>query len=285
MTNKRSAPESRKGGASPLDRILFGLVAAATLPILTAGGLRAQDTQDWCRQNWSGRDHGERFCEVREETLAPPAGGLNVDAEPNGSIRVRAAAGGQVRVQARVETHASSLEEARALAKQVEISTEGGRIRARGPHDGHDQWWSVSYRIEAPAATDVSLRAMNGSIDLRGMTGTTRFRTLNGGVDLADMAGDVSGSTTNGGLDIVLAGRRWEGAGLDVRTTNGGVDLTIPEGYSAHLITSTVNGGLDLGFPITVQGRIDRDLTVDLGGGGTTIRAATTNGGVHLHRG
>jgi len=125
---------------------------------------------------------------------------------------------------------------------------------------------------------------MNGGVDVRGMRGTTRFRTMNGGARLEDLGGDVSGSTMNGGLAIVLGGDRWQGQGMDVRTTNGGVDLTIPEGYSAHLETSTVNGGLDLGFPVTVQGRVGRQLSLDLGGGGPTIRAETTNGGVSLHR-
>jgi hypothetical protein len=45
-----------------------------------------------------------------------------------------------------------------------------------------------------------------------------------------------------------------------------------------------VNGGLDLGFPITVQGNVGRRLTTQLGAGGATIRAITTNGGVSVRR-
>jgi hypothetical protein len=37
-------------------------------------------------------------------------------------------------------------------------------------------------------------------------------------------------------------------------------------------------------FPVTVQGRFGRTLSVDLGGGGATIRATTVNGGVSLQR-
>ena len=37
-------------------------------------------------------------------------------------------------------------------------------------------------------------------------------------------------------------------------------------------------------FPITVQGRIGRSLSTDLGNGGQTIRATTTNGGVEIRR-
>jgi hypothetical protein len=37
-------------------------------------------------------------------------------------------------------------------------------------------------------------------------------------------------------------------------------------------------------FPITLQGEIKRELSLDLGGGGRTIRAITTNGGVSIKR-
>lgn len=265
-------------GGAPAVAAAFVVAAALAAP---AAG-RAQGADDWCRQN-RGRD-GARHCEVREETIAAPSGGLDVDARPNGGIEVTAGSGGRVTIRSRVTARAATEDRARELASQVKIETGGGHVRARGPDTGHDEWWSVSYRIEAPASSDVDLRAMNGGIHVRGMRGTTRFNTMNGGVDLVDPGGDVSGSTTNGGLDIVLRGDRWQGKGLDVRTTNGGVDLTVPEGYSAHLETSTVNGGLDLGFPVTVQGRVDRQLSLDLGSGGPTVRAVTTNGGVSLHR-
>lgn len=79
-----------------------------------------------------------------------------------------------------------------------------------------------------------------------------------------------------------LSGNRWDGKGLDAETTNGGITLNIPENYAAHLETGTVNGGIEVNFPITVQGEIKHHLATDLGGGGATIHAETTNGGVTL---
>jgi hypothetical protein len=71
---------------------------------------------------------------------------------------------------------------------------------------------------------------------------------------------------------------------LDVKTTNGGIVMSVPANYSAHLETGTVNGSLQIGFPVTVQGNITRELAVNLGSGGPTIRARTTNGGVRINR-
>jgi DUF4097 and DUF4098 domain-containing protein YvlB len=98
------------------------------------------------------------------------------------------------------------------------------------------------------------------------------------------MAGDVSGRTENGPITAELTGTKWEGARLDLQTTNGPVALTIPSGYNAHLETGTVNGPMRIDFPVTVQGRISKQFSVDLGSGGATVRAVTTNGPVVVRR-
>ena len=94
----------------------------------------------------------------------------------------------------------------------------------------------------------------------------------------------MRGRTTNGGVSAELTGRTWEGDGLDLETTNGGVRLRIPEDYSARLETATVNGAIDIDFPVTVQGRIGRDFSTTLGRGGPLLRAETTNGQVRVSR-
>ena len=79
----------------------------------------------------------------------------------------------------------------------------------------------------------------NGGIGIDNVSSRAEFKTVNGGVKLSRMGGDVEGRTSNGGVDVDLEGSTWDGAGLDVQTTNGGVHLTIPVQYSAHLETGT----------------------------------------------
>ncbi len=98
------------------------------------------------------------------------------------------------------------------------------------------------------------------------------------------MAGTVHGRTTNGGLSIELAGARWDGEGLDVATTNGGVTLAAPDDYSARLEVGTTNGGIHVDFPVMISGKIQKELSTTLGSGGALIRVKTTNGGVTLTR-
>lgn len=227
-------------------------------------------------------DDGIRVCEIREITVGARNQVL-VDAAPNGGIRVRAWDGDGIRIRARVEARARSEERAETLVDEVEIETDG-TIRAHGPRGGRREWWSASFEVFVPRQVDLDLRSQNGGIRVDGVSGHIVVETVNGGVALTGVGGDVRGRTTNGGLDITLVGTEWEGEGLDVRSTNGGVDLTIPEGYNARLEASSVNGGLRADFPVTIQGRMGREMTLELGRGGQTLRARTTNGGVSLKR-
>lgn len=239
---------------------------------------------DPCRDNnWGDRDY-ERHCEVRDSTL--PAGPLNVDAGQNGGVSIEGWDRNEIRVRAIVQTSAREASEARSLAGQVQVQAGGGRVYATGPDSGSRQWWSVSYRINVPRKNDLDLRASNGGITIVGVTGNMRFDTTNGGVRLQDVGGRVNGETRNGGLNVTLSGSRWDGEGLDVETSNGGVNLAIPDGYNAELETRTVNGGLRIDFPITVQGELTsrRGLSTTLGSGGPLVRVRTTNGGVTIKR-
>jgi hypothetical protein len=267
-------------------RIRIGWLLAATC--LAAMPLQAQvrwerGDQRWCDQEW-GNDDRDRFCEVRTATIAATAR-LDVDGGANGGVNVEAWDGDGVAVEARVWANARSEERAEEIAADVEIVVEDGRIRAEGPRTGRREGWGVSFDLRVPREIDLRLRTTNGGIDVAEVRGDIDFRATNGGVTLTGVAGDVRGRTTNGGLHVELAGDSWSGAGMDVETTNGGITLLIPEDYSAEIETRTTNGGIDLGFPVTVQGRIGRELRATLGDGGPTIRAITTNGGVHIaHR-
>ena len=239
---------------------------------------------DPCR-NYNDRDDDYyQHCEVRESTL--PAGPLNVDAGQNGGVSVEAWDRNEIRVRAIIRGSARDDARARSIASQVQIQAGGGRVYANGPDLDRREWWSVSYRINVPRKNDLDLSATNGGITIVGVNGNLRFDTTNGGVRLHDVGGRVNGETRNGGLDVRLGGSRWDGEGLDVATSNGGVTLSIPDGYNAELETRTVNGGLRVDFPITVTGELNsrRGITTTLGSGGAPIRARTTNGGVKINR-
>lgn len=265
-------------------------LATCTLAALalanTPAAAQAHSTQAWlddCQHNW--RSDRERFCEVRTVTLPVPSGALTVAGQQNGGISVTGSDVSNVRVEALVQATADDARGAEDIAKQVRILTDGGQIRAQGPSSGGLNSWAVSYRITVPRRASLDLRAHNGGISIENVTGRLALATENGGIHLADVGGDVRGETTNGGIEVDLKGDHYEGAGLDLTTTNGGVSLAIPASYSARLETGTVNGRISTDIPFTVEGEdVGRTLTTKLGQGGALIHVATHNGGVRVRR-
>lgn len=236
--------------------------------------------------NCENGNHGDRarHCEMREQSVAF-AGQLTVDAGTNGGVSVKGWDNAGVLVRSRVETQANDQPTADAMASQVRVDVSAGQVSATGPTTSRDSGWSVTYEIFVPRQGNLNLKANNGGISISDVSGNIQFSTRNGGVRLARLAGDVEGTTMNGGLNVELAGARWEGAKLDVRTTNGGVHISVPENYSAHFEAATVNGRLNVSVPMAVTGEIGRRLSTDLGSGGATIHVETTNGGVSVGRG
>ena len=260
-----------------------GLTVALLLSASSAlaQGERAARFVDNCRRNnWGDRAN---VCELRDVSLAALKG-LVVDGRENGGIAVYGWDRAEIKVIAMVQAQAESESDASAIVRQVTISANNGDVRANGPNLGRRESWSVSYEIWAPRRTDLALTASNGGISVEGIEARMELETTNGGLNLVDVAGDIRGRTVNGGVSAMLAGDRWRGAGLDLRTSNGGVTLQVPENYSALLETGTVNGSMNLGFPIAIQGTMGRRLTTQLGSGGATISATTTNGGVTIRR-
>ena len=253
----------------------------ASHPAAVTPAQQVSTTDDWCRDESWGDDR-EGACEVREYTVPATGAMLAVDAAPNGGISVEGSARRDILVRARVVATARTKDEARAILSRVQVSATADHVSADGPKPHDREGWHVSYRVAVPTATPLSLKSTNGGISITDVNSRVEFSTINGGVKLARMAGDVQGSTNNGGLDVDLDGATWSGEGLDVRTSNGGVKLAIPEGYSAHLETGTVNGGVSIQFPVTVQGTIGKSFSTDLGSGGPTIRVRTQNGGVRI---
>ena len=268
----------RFAGRSVLIATLLALASVTMLAQEKKGSLSCRDSNNW---------YGDRLvgnCEIREQTVAPSGGTLTIDGRQNGGVSVKGWDQNQILVRAQVQTGAPNAGEAEQLARQVRIEIGGNKIFASGPDNQKDYHWSVSYEVFVPRRSDLSVETHNGGIAFSEVNGRIDFSATNGGVVLRRCGGSVHGSTTNGGLVVELGGDHWDGETLDVSTTNGGVSMSLPENYSAHLQTGTVNGSISVDFPVTVQGRITKELALNLGSGGATVKVTTTNGGVRIKR-
>jgi hypothetical protein len=223
---------------------------------------------------------GNQVCELRSATVPLVNGHLNVNGM-NGGIEVIGEDRQDIALEARVTAHAGSQSEAESILHEITIET-GPTIEAHGPHSSFgNRGWGVSYRLLVPHHLAANFHTLNGGLSLTALDGSIKGDTTNGGLKLDHLAGDVNVSTTNGGIHATLDGRTWQGTGLTASTTNGGVAVSLPPNYSAHLVASTVNGGLSAPGANQSGGR-HREVDTNLGSGGPTISFETTNGGISI---
>src|SRR6516162_997985 len=79
-----------------------------------------------CEGNHSDGNRS-RFCEIREQTIGFP-GQLNVDGRENGGISVFGWSRQDVLVRSKVEAHAESDSQAKAMAGLVRVNTSAGKV-------------------------------------------------------------------------------------------------------------------------------------------------------------
>jgi DUF4097 and DUF4098 domain-containing protein YvlB len=136
-----------------------------------------------------------------------------------------------------------------------------------------------------PRSSDLDLETSNGGITVKDVKGELDLHSSNGGLSLEDVAGSVRARTTNGGITATFTGERAEGDGIELSTTNGSIELSLPKRFSGELNARTVNGSIRSDFPLEDTNRRRRPTRArtTLGDGGASIELETTNGSVRIH--
>jgi hypothetical protein len=271
-------------------RSLLTQAACIGIAILSAGvPLTAQLQDNTERQlicaNRVNNNDRPRHCEIREQSF-PSIGRLNIDAGRNGGTTVKGWLRGDVLVRARIEASAETEGAAAIMASRVLIDGSGGQVSASGPEPVTDSWWSVTYEIFVPQATDLTLKTHNGGINISDVRGRLAFEGVNGGVRLKRVAGEINGRTVNGGIDVELAGVGSDARQMELSTVNGGVTVAMPSNYSARVQTETGMGGVESDFPLPPNMGNSRSRRMDftIGSGGPPIHITTGNGSIRLKR-
>jgi beta-lactamase regulating signal transducer with metallopeptidase domain len=224
-------------------------------------------------------DIGVRYCEVRTVDVSGLTGAIDFrGGYLDGAIFTTKGSPRAPSARALVRADALTPEDARKLASQVRTVVKDGVLESEGPGGNRSNFWSVVYEVTLPVGRTVTAHTELSQISLTDFEGTADVSSVNGPVEVFGAAGDIRGHTQNGPIIVGLDGTRWNGAGLDLRSQNGPIYLTIPEGYSAHLVTGTNNGPLDLRYPLMLKRMNGKAIDADIGGGGATVRVTTVNG-------
>jgi hypothetical protein len=256
--------------------ILAGMVAAAlAVPALAAASEARQEPF-----HWTGKVAAGAAVEIKGVN-----GGIVATGAPGSSVEVTAIKKGRksdpAEVKVEVVEHAGGVTICAVYPSTGAPNEckpgEGGRMSVR------DNDVNVEFKVTVPTGVRFVGRTVNGGIEASGITADAEAHTVNGGVAL-EATGAAWAETVNGGITARLGSTDWTGA-LNLKTVNGGIEMTMPEGLSADVKASTVNGEIQTDFPLTVTGRISRrKLEGTIGSGGRLLELSTVNGGIELHK-
>lgn len=147
----------------------------------------------------------------------------------------------------------------------------------------HGRHARINFDVQVPSGVRLKAMTTNGGVHCRDLKSVVDAATTNGNVEVSTSEW-ASARTTNGGVRVAMGNAKWDGE-LELMTTNGSVNVTLPSGAEFSVRASTTNGGVHTDFPITVQGSFSsKDLSGTVGGGGRELRVATTNGGIDLRK-
>jgi hypothetical protein len=194
---------------------------------------------------------------------------LDIEGSRNGGVSIRGWDQPDILIRACKLASADDDATAQAILRQLTISTEGGKVRAREPEGGSDRRssWTVQFSIFVPRDLAIEASVHNGGLSLSNLTGKVNARSqnggislsrsggfqslielhsVNGGVSLSDVEGKINARSTNGGINLV------RGSGeVKLESQNGGIVVRLPEGsWAGELLEArSHNGGLILHVP------------------------------------
>jgi DUF4097 and DUF4098 domain-containing protein YvlB len=187
---------------------------------------------------------------------------------------------------------------------RIEISVTEPKRDHRG-FNLHFNNRSARLIVSVPAASDVTAKSGDGSIDIERIAGHVQLRSGDGSIRGRMLGGDVEANTGDGSIRLdgklsVLRVHTGDGsvaihadpgsspeADWDIVTGDGSVTLEVPDGFDAELDAHTGDGGIHM-RDITlsnVTGNISRNsLRGRLGDGGRAVRVRTGDGSITVKR-
>jgi Putative adhesin len=166
----------------------------------------------------------------------------------------------------------------------LDLKTSNGKIKATG-ETGNVVAHSSNDGIEVKGSKGtLELATSNGRIDVDGGNGKLDLKTGNGNISIRSDNALVNAETSNGA--VTFKGKLIDGE-HSFQSSNGNLDLTLPEKTEFKIDAGTRNGKIDSDFRVP-QGKDKKRQTILRGSVGKdpqiTIKMHTTNGSIAIHK-
>lgn len=169
----------------------------------------------------------------------------------------------------------------RNLDIQVVKSRETLQIKTIQPENTRGRNYTVNYVLYVPMNVSVSIKNINGQVEVDSLQNYVNISLVNGNISLDDIAGNVDVGVTNGQIaaDVTIPNR----GKVNLQTTNGAISLNIPQTTSAELYAAVTNGNIKTSnLSLQNVNQSATSLKARLGTGNGSINLKTVNGNIQM---
>jgi len=165
----------------------------------------------------------------------------------------------------------------------LDAQTVSGNIKVSGCKEGL-RAGTVSGPVELEnTAGRADVKSVSGDVEMNGHSGSVQVSVVSGDIQLQDILvpEQVNLESTSGELDY--RGELNKGSDFKMQSHSGDIRMTIPQTHGFNLSVSTFSGEIELGFPITIEGKMEaRKLKGTFGNGDSEIEISTFSGDINL---
>lgn len=190
-----------------------------------------------------------------------------VDRQQGNAVEIEIREHSHAHISIGIDTRRIDVEIHMPRSGKVEAQTEDGRIEAHG------------------LAGDLSFKSNDGRLELADLDGSIRAKTGDGSVRVSGRFDQVELSSGDGHVELEARRGSQVREDWEVRTSDGGVRLSLPADLAANLNLHTGDGHITTDLPITVQGSYDKsNLHGTINGGGKELKVHTGDGSITLDK-
>jgi hypothetical protein len=225
------------------------------------------------------------YAEVTQEfhrTVPLSADGRVSVSNVNGDVEITGWSKNEVQIDA-VKT---APDQRRLDDMQIDINNSGNSVEITTKYAQHlinNNPGGVHYTLHVPQNARIDkVELVNGSLEVRKISGDVNANLVNGKLRASDLAGTADLATVNGTVDADYESLN-NVREITLKSVNGAIDLRLPQSANANVEANSLSGAISTDFPMTVKGHfVGKSLSGTLGSGGVQIELNNVNGSIHI---
>ena len=180
----------------------------------------------------------------------------------------------------------------------ITLNRKGDRIRYRMDRWDDDYKFLFDITVRVPKNTQIYASTINrGTVYVESTTQQVSASNVNGSIELRNISGGTKAHTVNGDITAIYA--ESPGSDSDYQTINGTIEVNYPESLSADIRFKSMHGDLYTDFKNTkrLQAQVSKDINsrrgkttyrldrfapIRIGAGGPTYSFEVLNGDVYV---